>query len=253
MTGRAIPWGALDAGALEPGKRTVVGKTWRERMRQEHLAVGAFSMLAQELARDGCEPIVLSLVTRAASDEVRHTEICRRVATALLGPRAVPTGYRGLPSIPRHAGASAELTTLLHVIEMCCMSETLTGVFFTEMRARATNAAARAAIDTLLEDEIDHGKVGWGYLAARARAGTTDGLAERLPELLERTVGRAIREAAASPDHDDPSMEAFGYVGRTTSCGIFRRTLTEVIVPGFETLGVDLGPSRACIQALSRP
>jgi hypothetical protein len=248
---RPIPWAELDCSALLPAKRAVVGRTWRERMRQEHLAVGAFSMIAQELAHDGCDPVVLSLVTRAASDEVRYTEVCRRVATALLGDTAVPGRFRGLPSIPRHEGASPELTTLLHMVEMCCLSETLTGVFFTEMRARATQPTARIAIDSLLEDEIDHGKVGWAYLATRVRDKRTDGLAPRLPSLLERTVGRAIREAAREPEADDPSMEAFGYVGRDASLAIFRHALAQVIVPGFEELGVDLGPSRAIVAALA--
>src|SRR5262249_38789281 len=107
MKRKEIVWSELDARALDAHKRAIVGKTWRERMRQEHLAVGAFAMVAQELAEEGCEPVVLSLITRAASDEVRHTEVCRRVAVALLGDEAVPARLRGLPSIPRHEGATA--------------------------------------------------------------------------------------------------------------------------------------------------
>jgi hypothetical protein len=248
MKRRTIAWSELDASALDPKKRAIVGATWRERMRQEHLAVGAFSLLARELAEEGCEPIVLELVTRAASDEVRHTEVCRNVAAALLGEAAVPARLRGLPNVPRHEGATPSERVLLHMVEMCCLSETLTGVYFTEMLARATNPVAHAAIDSLLEDEIDHGKVGWAYLATRARS--LEGLAPRLPELLERTVGRAIQEAR-TPEADDPEMEAFGYVGKTTSLGVLRRALGEVIVPGFETLGVDLGPSRAILALQS--
>jgi hypothetical protein len=248
---RKIGWDLLDASALEPKKRATVGATWRERMRQEHLAVGAFALVAQELAACGCEPIVLSLVTRAAADEVRHTELCRRVAVALLGPSEVPARYRGLPNVPAHEDATRHERVLLHMVEMCCLSETLTGVFFTEMHGRASNPAARAVIESLLEDEIDHGKVGWAYLASRANARELEGLAPRLAMLLERTVGRAMRDAARHPEGDDPQMEAFGYVGRTSSLAVFRRALVDVIVPGFETLGVDLGASRACIEELS--
>ena len=57
---------------------------------------------------------------------------------------------------------------LLHVVEMCCMSETLTGVYFTEMLARTTDVVAREAIESLLEDEIDHGRVG-GPISPRER------------------------------------------------------------------------------------
>jgi hypothetical protein len=246
---RAIPWEKLDAAGLDVAKRTLVGKTWRERMRQEHLAVGAFAMLAQELAEIGCDPIVLSLVTRASADEVRHAEVCRRVAVALLGASAVPARFRGLPKIPAHVGATRETRALLHVVEMCCLSETLTGVYFTEMLARATNEGARAVLESLLEDEIDHGRVGWAYLADRARTKSTDGLAAALPQLLERTVGRALIGNRSSGGPDDRTMEAFGYIGGDTSAEIFRRTLRDVIFPGFETLGVDIGPGVAVARS----
>jgi hypothetical protein len=237
---RPIPWDALDASALDAKKRRAVGATWADRYRQEHLAVGAFALLAQELAEIGCEPIVLSLVTRASADEVRHAEICRRYANALLGEGAVPARYRGLPKVPKHEAASRELRTLLHVVEMCCLSETVTGVYFTEMLARATNPAAHATIESLLEDEIDHGRVGWAYVAERARDRSIGGLAEALPELVARAVGRSIDEAARSKDEDDPAIEAFGYLGSATSSAVVRRALADVIVPGFESLGVDV-------------
>jgi hypothetical protein len=52
---------------------------------------------------------------------------------------------------------------------MCCLSETITGVYFTEMVGRATQPTARAALESSLEDEIDHGRIG---CAARATLGT---------------------------------------------------------------------------------
>ena len=126
---RAIAWGELDASVLSGEQRQSVGATWLERMKQEHLAVGAFSLLAQELCEDGASPAVLSLVTRAANDEVRHEDICWTMAQVLLGPPAVPTRVRGLSRVPPHEGKSAETRVLLHLAEMCCLSETTTGVY----------------------------------------------------------------------------------------------------------------------------
>jgi hypothetical protein len=246
---RAIPWKSLDTGALPADARSVVGGTWRERMKQEHLAVGAFALLAQELAEDGCDPIVLSLVTRAANDEVRHTEICRRMAVALLGEAEVPARLHGFPKVPLHPQSAREERVLLHIVEMCCLSETITGVYFTEMLGRATQPAARAALESLLEDEIDHGRVGWAYLSTRVRDARLDGLAAALPVLIERTVGRALRQADRSHE-DDVAMESYGWLGRTMALTTIRRALREVIVPGFETLGVDLSATRSTIDKL---
>jgi hypothetical protein len=62
-------------------------------------------------------------------------------------------------------------------------------------------------------------------------------------------VGRAIRGVAREPD--DPAMEAFGYLGKGASVAVLRRALTDVIVPGFETLGVDLSYAQATIARLA--
>ncbi len=245
---RAIPWDALDVERLPPKKRAIVGDSWRARYVQEHLAVGAFAIVARELAEEGCDPVVLALVTRAASDEVRHADICRRLATAMLGEREVPARVRGAPRIPEHADASPSDRALFHVAEMSCLSETLTGVFFTEMAARTTDEAVHAAVESLLEDEIDHGRLGWAYVAERARAGTHGALSAALPAMLDRTVGPVLR-APATTKRDDVELESLGYLGREASVAVYRRALGGVIIPGFEEVGVDMSPAIAHARA----
>jgi hypothetical protein len=216
-------------------------------MKQEHLAVGAFAMLVTELAAEGCDPLVLSLLTRASCDEVRHAEICRRMAVGILGQSEVPQRVRGVPSIPKHPGASPETRTLLHIVEMCCLGETCTGVYLTEMLGRLDAGTPRMVVESLLEDEIDHGRVGWAFLATRARDKRLAGLSSALPSMLDRTVGWVIDAARSSPESDKPELEALGYLGSSAGGSIFQRSLRDVILPGFETCGVDLGPTRAHI------
>jgi hypothetical protein len=146
-----------------------------------------------------------------------------------------------------HRGAARSERVLFHVVEMCCLSETLTGVYFTEMLARATSTATRGALESLLEDEIDHGRAGWAYLATRSREKTLDGLDHALPEMMDRTVGRALRTLGDEAEEDDPTMEAFGYLGGATAKSVLKRALHDVILPGFSTLGVALDPVRAHI------
>jgi hypothetical protein len=99
---------------------------------------------------------------------------------------------------------------LLHMVEMCCLSETFTGVFLTEMLARMPEGSPRMAVESLLEDEIDHGRVGWAYLAARAQAKELDGLDDALPSMLERTVAGVMAYARKNPERDDTAMESVG-------------------------------------------
>jgi hypothetical protein len=46
-------------------------------------------------------------------------------------------------------------------------------------------------------------------------------------------------------------METYGWLGRSAAVATIRRALCEVIVPGFETLGVDLSLARPMIRSLS--
>ena len=62
--------------------------------------------------------------------------------------------------------------------------------------------------------------------------------------MLDRTVGWVMRLPASRPEPADPTIEAFGYLGNDVGAAIFARALRDVILPGFEALGVDLGPSR---------
>jgi hypothetical protein len=242
---RGIPWDDFDAAGLSDRDRAKVGAAWAHRRRQEHLAVGAFALLARELAEDGCDAIVLSLVTRASSDEVRHAEICRQFAVALLGRDRVSSRVRGLPQVPMHGRARPADRVLLHVAEMCCISETLTGVYLTEMLARTTDPVARAVVESLLEDEIDHGRVGWAYLAERKREGRLQPLAEALPELVDRTIGPVMNTASRAKPHADEDLERFGYLGPWEAGRIYSRTLRDVILPGFETLGIRTTVARS--------
>jgi hypothetical protein len=212
-------------------------------MIQEHLAVGAFAILIHELAEEGCAPVVLQMLTRAASDEVRHAEICRRFAEEILGT-TVPLCTQGVPSIPKHRDATPRTRVLLHVVEMCCLSETTTGVYLTEMLQRMPEGGAKTGVESLLEDEIDHGRVGWAYLAERAQARELQGLREALPAMLDRTFGRFLRQAKANPDKDSDAMEAVGFLGTSAGAAVYQRTLREVVLPGFEQCGVDVRPIR---------
>ncbi len=243
--GRPIDWSQFDVGPLGEAARARAGGSWHERMRQEYLAVGAFATLIHELAEEGCEPVVLQILTRASSDEVRHAEICRKMAEAITAV-SIPTRWKGVPSIPKHVTASPKARVLLHVVEMCCLSETFTGVYLTEMLSRMpAKGSARMAVESLLEDEIDHGRVGWAYLASRARAKELDGLAEALPRMLERTMGGVVAAAAKRPEPDDRAMEAVGYLGLSASAAVFTRTLHDVILPGLDECGVDARPVKA--------
>lgn len=249
---RDIPWDG-DVPPLDEDRRKRLVHAWTWRREQEHLAVGSFARLAFEAAAHGCEPATLALLTRAATDEVHHADVCRRVVERHTG-RGLPTAMRGAPErdaslgVLHGGGAATDATAralLLRIVETCCISETMTGAYFTEMLEVATHPLGRAVVLSLLEDEIDHGRVGWAYLAAACRDGLASSVTDALPDLLERNVAFVFDDARRLPEADDPELDQHGYIGRTRAAEIYRHGLATILLPGFEELGVDTGAARA--------
>src|SRR4029079_10138942 len=109
-------------------------------------------------------------LTRAATDEVHHADLCKRIVEKHTG-KPQPTILMGAEDHGLDRAADPAQALLFSVVEPCCISETMTGAYFTEMLEVASHPLARAVVLSLLEDEIDHGKVGWAYLAAAKRDG----------------------------------------------------------------------------------
>ncbi len=244
---RAIPWD-LALSPLDPGRRKKLVFAWSWRREQEHYAVSTFCDLARNAARLGCDSVILALLTRAATDEVHHADLCKRVVEKHTG-EAQPAILSGADDSHLERAADPARALLFSVVETCCISETMTGAYFTEMLLVAMNPLARAVILALLEDEIDHGKVGWAYLAAARRDGRTGGLSSALPELLRRNVKEVFDDARESPEEDDPELDQHGYMGRTRAARTYRRTLEQILFPGFEALGIDTREARALAAA----
>lgn len=239
---RAIPWDA-PIPALDPARRARLLHAWSWRREQEHLAVGAFCRIAFEAAAYGCEPATLALFTRAATDEVHHADVCRRMVEKH-GGESLATTLK-LASVPAALAVRTADDLLLSIVETSCLSETFTGAYFTDMLEIATEPLARAVLLSLLEDEIDHGRVGWAYLASACRDGRGAVVEAALPNLVERTMAEVLDDAARAPEGDDPELDRHGYMGRTRGARVYRDALAQIVLPGFEALGIDTSPARA--------
>ena len=237
---KAIEFHALAAADLGPERRAVLVKDWNHRTEQEYLAVRVFAMLTAELAAEGASDTVLSLVARAVSDEIAHADLCRQLADAFAGERrrVRPPPPR---NVPPHPAATPRERTYLHMVEMCCIGETLTTCFFTEALQRTKAAPMRTALKLLLEDELDHGRAGWAYLAS-ADENTRGRVAKALPSMLDRTVGW-LPTAVKSGRRGDPFLEGYGHLAPPTVIDVYRTGLRDVVLAGLHAAGVDIAPA----------
>ena len=118
---------------------------------------------------------------------------------------------------------------------------------FTAMLPRASHPTAKALIESLLEDEVDHGRVGWAYLEQRRSDGTLTGLEAHLEAIADRTVGAVVRDAAASPEPSDPRAESLGHLGLDEAATLYVDALEQVIMPGLDQVGVGTTPLETCV------
>jgi hypothetical protein len=230
---------AIDA--LPPEQRAVIAGVWTGRADSEQRSAAIFAVLARDLLCDGAVPEVLSLATRAVHDELRHAEICRRVATRYAGAD-VP--WPGPPSVPEPAfrGATPALARQLYIIGNTCVAETAGAAFLQACRADAESPLPRAAIQQLMRDDIGHARIGWAHLASdRAPPELRAVLPVALPALLAAVRTAYFNRSKQLPDAPPPGH------GCTTPQSIrahVAAALRDIVVPGFEHLGVDTTRAR---------
>jgi hypothetical protein len=165
LTGRPLPETDADIEALEDGQRAELTEVWLGRAASERRVADAFEVVRDALAALRAPDEVVKLATRAVDDEYRHEELSRVVASRFAGRELEPPPRLALV-VPEHTGADGELLHTLHVIGHCAMNETFASAFLETSLAFAKAPLARAAVQELLSDEIDHARLGWAHLGS---------------------------------------------------------------------------------------
>ncbi len=225
--------------ALTADERAVVAAVWHGRSEAELRASGSFAYIADTLAAAGAHGDLVALARRAVSDEVRHSELCARVAAAY-ADAPLPAPRKLEVTIPRHAGANRALRRVLHVVGMSCFNETTGSAFLELCRERATGALVRAALRELLTDEIDHARIGWAFVATLEPAARI-ALGQWLPELCALNL-RAWRDRPQRPISD--ALPAHGCPRWDEVDATVLAAIKDLVVPGFARLGIDVAPAQ---------
>jgi hypothetical protein len=239
---RSLRGGDPSIELLDAGTRHAIARSWLGRAESELRVSLAFEVIARTLAELEAEAELTALATRAVSDERRHSEICRRLASAYLGREAPPVGEVSLEH-PEHAKASPELRRTLFVVGMCCVNETTASVFLEAVRSQTRAPLVRAALGELMGDDIDHARIGWAHLASpRLTNEIRAAVAAWLPRLLAANLARwrtapEVPDSAVFAEHGCPSKATV----ETAALAAIR----DIMLPGFVHVGVDPAPARA--------
>ena len=192
-----IPWDATTAGALTRAERARLAGTWMRRSEAEYLAVSTFSVLAIDLVAAQAPADVISLCLRAGIDEVRHAEMCVRMAKIYSGEENLPVpGMSALPDDPSRPKLHQALANTMLV---SCVSETYATTVLSATRDLTTDPTAQAVLTSIYSDEVMHARLGWSYLRHAIEIGgqgVIDAAAEMLPR---RAARRRERRRARAP------------------------------------------------------
>jgi hypothetical protein len=233
--------------ALDASTRRAIADTWQRRSGEELKVATAFSILCRELLEAGADGEVVMAVSRAIHDEVRHGEICRRLASRYRGgdvgwPPPIALKFRPAPP-------PSPMQLLLNVAEMCCANEAVSAAYLDASFAGATGACARAALRELLQDEVEHARFGWVYLGRAVQSPAARAtLAEHILPIVKSVVGcwfddSAITIREGMPDDGLPSVEVM------RACAV--TAARDIVLPGFASLGFDVTEALEWIVARS--
>ena len=234
---------------LSPEEREVIGATWARRAESEARATMQFKSLVGALRAHGATPTVVGLCERASRDEANHVGICQKLALEF----GVEPQLEGIQS-PRPT-APSELNIrdiiLYEMVAACCVNETINASLLAQIYERTKWPSIRLAAHTLVGDEIWHSRMGWAHLGAEHSEREISWLSGQIVPMLERAGAREIM-VTPSPIRDRPHLADYGEFDYTTRIRLFLEVVNTVILPGFESFGLDVQPARSWVAKLAQ-
>jgi hypothetical protein len=231
----AVPWHASTAAQLSEPERAQLAETWLRRAAAEYFAISRFSEFATELVAAMAPADVLSLGLRIGIDEVRHAELCARMAELYSGVKHVPPFGRPVPESsapPERHGALANA--------LICVTETHSAAVLAATRNATTDPTAHAVLSVMVADEVTHSQIGWSYLRHAIDAGGPSVIAA-VAEMVPAVLRGLIADIEERPDIPIPdAVRAHGVMSHAEDCKVAWNCVTQMLVPGFAALGIPI-------------
>jgi hypothetical protein len=220
----------LGAVGLEPERRARVADYWWSRAHGEMTSWIGFRHVLEDLKEEHAPAVLVSLAERAVDDEHRHAIWCRDWAVRFghVGGEVQPRSLRRLT----FAGATESEERLLR-IALCAFTETVGCVILRLVRPVLREPELLELNQRHMADELQHSRVGWGYLATLDAAQKAV-LSSRLPELF-RLLALTCCEGS---EQDDEELVPYGYFTPRLLKAAHDEAVHELIFPGLDHLAI---------------
>jgi hypothetical protein len=256
------PWPRFedfDPAPWPAAQRRAAAVQWAGRARNEHGSVQQFGQLTQVLASAGVELELLGVLARMITDEVRHAELCARMALAVWpeGVEREPRVFRWpqpRPPWPDPPGARERLDpgprlawAASAILTACCLGETLSKPMLDALVVVTTEPIAEAVSRQIQRDEYLHATFGfealallWPRLSDAARAELQTQLASDFAGFERSVCGKiGIADVADSEIVIERGAPNLGVLTDHQYAMIFYSCLEAEIFPKLRALGLD--------------
>ncbi|HXX68337.1 MAG TPA: hypothetical protein VEK07_14195 [Polyangiaceae bacterium] len=213
---------------VDASLRASVAAQWRENAKTEHASVAAFARLTLDLMALGAPAHLLAAAQRDALDEVRHTQMCLSLASAVDGaphePAPFPEVHLSGRPFPSRTLALASLAA--HSLVDGALHEGLSARVVSRLARLAHAKPVRDVLARIAADEGRHSAHGWQVVEWCVTVGgapvlcAVQGAASALPHQV-----RASMPAAA----EDGSWQRWGIHGRALEHDAYSATRAYVV------------------------
>jgi hypothetical protein len=240
-----IHWDTFGRAAYPADLLREAAEDWRERARTEYHSLALFAQLATQLHVLGAPLDWAGAFVRMTADEVRHAELCARMAERLGSPEPAQIVSSELHLAPRSPSLRAHVRET--VVAAFCIGETLSGRMFRRCLRAATVPLARDVVGAIVQDETFHGRFGWELGALLMRDGEAEFASERdalacaLPRLFEHYRHVSCADAGEDWARGEPEARPdpnFGTLTRAGYARAFYDGMREDVVPGLAAIGL---------------
>ena len=221
------------ARGLSAEARAHIARRWVDSALLEHASVASFARTTIELMAVGAPPSLVAAVQRAASDEIRHAQMCFAIASSYAGAEVGPSALA--PASPRELDlARLAATTFVEA----CVSETIGAVELERAASRAAHPNVRRMLGEIAADEARHAELAWSTVGWAARAGG---------QVVIDAVVAAARDyampAVAEASPFDDQLAAHGLLAGAEQAEQLRRGWRELIEPLIADLAATVSRS----------
>lgn len=213
--------------------------TWRGRMVNEYGSARVFEALSKQMSSAGFAQNDVAECAAFAEEERTHGVLCGAVVSALGGQAIAPA--REEHDLPEHEDVDRVEAVLRNVLSVSCLSESVAVALIGAERMTMPEGELRALLTRIYADEVGHARFGWRLANAKIPLLTADARGRLSAYLAVAFAHLEAHELSHLPllGPLPRGAEAVGVCDGAEARELFYATVTDVIIPSLERLGLS--------------